>query len=304
MAKRKTTTLDVDIKMLKPHPLNEEIYSDGADAELVDSIKKVGILHRIVVTPTYTVISGHRRLVAAMNAELEQVPIEIREDLTDPLDIEEALILSNRNRDRTNEQRAREMMHLERIESTRAEERQLRGVTAEEGEKGRALDKAAKKVKMGTTTAKRAKKVIKAIDDAVSDGDEDLAGELRDEMNKSVSGALRTVENAGEVKDSIGNLVPDGMASTFQNGNAMASIVFNVNKAKKTLELLSGLPGGERLPLPQVVADCKNLVEAIKVAKPYALCPLCEADGCVKCDGLGWMHESRYSGVVLEEGEG
>jgi len=97
--------------------------------------------------------------------------------------------------------------------------------------------------------------------------------------------------------------VPDGLVETFHNGNAMASIAFNINKARKTLEQISDLPGGERLPLAQVVADCKNLIEAIKVAKPYALCPLCKAEGCFKCDGMGWMHESRYSGVVLEEGE-
>ena len=300
----KNTILEVDAEMLKPHPLNDEIYSDGADADLVDSIKKVGVLHRIVVTPTYMIISGHRRWTAAMNAGLEKVPIEIREDMTDPLDIEESLILSNRNRNRTNEQRAREMMHLERIESSRAEERKLRGVKADEEEKGRSIRKAASKVNMGHETAAKAKKVITEIDRAVEDGDEEKADDLRDQMNKSVSGAHRSVTGSEDLKDSLGNMVPDGLKETFQNAVAMSGIVFNINKARKSLEQLVTLPGGERISQAQVIADCKNLVEAIKVAKPYALCPLCHADGCFSCDGMGWMHESRYSGVVLEEGDG
>jgi ParB-like chromosome segregation protein Spo0J len=303
MAATKKTVLEVDVAMLKPHPLNDEIYSDGADAELVDSVKKVGVLHRVVVTPTYTIISGHRRWTAAMNAGLETIPIEIREDMTDPLDIEESLILSNRNRNRSNEQRAREMMHLERIESSRAEERQRRGVKADEDEKGRAIRKAAKKVNMGHETASKSKVVISEIDRAILDGDTEKAEELRDQMNKSVSGAHRSVTVGDDVKDALGNIVPDGLGETFQNALAVSGIVFNVNKARKTLEQLVDLPGGERIPKAQVIADCANLVEALKVAKPYALCPLCKADGCSKCDGLGWMHESRYSGV-LQEGEG
>jgi len=301
----KNTILEVDAEMLKPHPLNDEIYSDGADADLVDSIKKVGVLHRIVVTPTYTIISGHRRWSAAMNAGLEKVPIEIREDLTDPLDVEESLILSNRNRDRTNEQRAREMMHLERIESARAEERKLKGVKADESEKGRAIRKAAKKVNMGHETAAKAKKVISEIDRAIEDGDPDKAEELRDQMNKSVSGAHRSVTGSDVVKDSLGNQVPDALGETFQNAVAMASIVFNVNKARKALEQLGELPGGERLPQAQVIADCKNVTEAVRTAKPYTVCPHCKGDGCFGCDGLGWMHESRYDGVIQDaEGGG
>lgn len=287
--------------MLKPHPLNEEIYSDGADADLVESIKKIGVLHRVVVTPTYTIVSGHRRRAAAMAAGLKKIPVEVAEHLVDPNDVEEALILSNRSRARTNEQKAREIMHLERIESVRAEERMRRGVKDEDG--GRSLDKAAEKLDMSATTAHRAKKVIEAIDDAVADGDEETAENLKDKMNKSVAGALRAVNGEEELKDYLDNAVPDHMSETFQNSRSIATVAFNVNKARTALEKLAESPGGERIQLAQVVADCKNLSEALQVAKPYAVCPMCKGDGCFNCDGLGWMHESRYNGVVLEEVE-
>ncbi len=69
----------IDIEQLCPHPDNPR-KSIGDVSELVESIKKNGIMQNLTVVPngskkyTYTVIIGHRRLAAAKEAGLTQLP--------------------------------------------------------------------------------------------------------------------------------------------------------------------------------------------------------------------------------------
>ena len=53
---------------LRPHPLNDEIYGDRADSDLVESIKTKGVLNPLLITATNFIISGHRRWAAASAA--------------------------------------------------------------------------------------------------------------------------------------------------------------------------------------------------------------------------------------------
>ena len=60
------------------------------DQELINSVKKVGILEPLVVRPAdpqsgkkYAVLCGSRRFNAAIDAGLPKVPCIIREDLDD-----------------------------------------------------------------------------------------------------------------------------------------------------------------------------------------------------------------------------
>src|SRR4051812_47952504 len=68
---------------LRPHPRNREIYDAPSlmDSSLYDSIIQAGITTPLTILPDGTVLSGHRRLRAAMQAGLREVPVIIRSDL-------------------------------------------------------------------------------------------------------------------------------------------------------------------------------------------------------------------------------
>jgi ParB-like chromosome segregation protein Spo0J len=109
---------------LKRHPINEKIYGiEAVDENLKESIKAGGIIEEIQVTPEYVIISGHRRTAAAIELELESVPVRLRYDLDSPEKIEWALIEANRTqRDKTLEQKIREiMMVTEKLKRFRME---------------------------------------------------------------------------------------------------------------------------------------------------------------------------------------
>lgn len=66
---------------LRPHPSNPRgpvSDSDPGIAELAASIREVGLLQPIVITPENVVIAGHRRLVAAHLAGVQTVPVIVR----------------------------------------------------------------------------------------------------------------------------------------------------------------------------------------------------------------------------------
>ncbi|HUT35465.1 MAG TPA: ParB N-terminal domain-containing protein, partial [Planctomycetota bacterium] len=53
--------------------------------ELADSLKRVGMLHPIILSDrTGTIVAGTGRLAAARRAGMERVPVLIRPDLADP----------------------------------------------------------------------------------------------------------------------------------------------------------------------------------------------------------------------------
>jgi len=131
------------VERINPHPLNEKVYGKEAeDPELVKSIKKMGVLNPIVVNERGEILSGTRRWLAAKKAGLTEVPvilwrggqfltrgcdgderIDERNLLREPdvasLAGELFLIESNRHREKTKSQRAREYKELKRIECQR-----------------------------------------------------------------------------------------------------------------------------------------------------------------------------------------
>lgn len=190
----------VDPKNLKNHLLNIKLYGDKPDQELKKLIEENGVLEPIVVTPDNTIISGHRRNQCAKMLGLKEVPVIIRQDLTDPLEIEKTLILSNKQREKTTELKAREYQRLKEIE---AEQAKLRQKTCNSSTKalpenlpearGDSRDLAAKEVGMSGKTAEKASKVVEKIDELEEAGEVEEAAELRETLNKSVSGAARKI---------------------------------------------------------------------------------------------------------------
>lgn len=72
------TIVMIDPRALKVHPRNAEFFDDVDGAEfdrLVESIKDHGVLTPLRVTKDMTIISGHQRVRAAIQAECFEVPV-------------------------------------------------------------------------------------------------------------------------------------------------------------------------------------------------------------------------------------
>lgn len=75
----------INVSAIKPHPQNPR-KKLGDLTELTDSIRAMGVMQNLTVVPNteskeyeYTVIIGHRRLAAAIEAGLETVPCQVVE---------------------------------------------------------------------------------------------------------------------------------------------------------------------------------------------------------------------------------
>lgn len=221
------------INELRPHPLNAEIYGDGCDADLRDSVKAKGILTPVLITSQYAeiganiIISGHRRFNAAQMAQLAEVPVVVS-NLQTSADIEEAVIIANKQRHKTNEQIGREFQKLIAIEETRAKARQIEhGNTAPGREKtlvepvpqviiptvktsikrmsggngnGRAREIVGEKIGTSGKHAERAAKVVEVIDTLQKQGQSEQAQEIRQTLNRSVKAAYEEVKPVIEEK--------------------------------------------------------------------------------------------------------
>lgn len=89
----------IQIDKLKPHPKNEYYFTDieGEKYEEVrQSIETKGIREPIVITTSYTVISGHQRLRIAKDLQFTEVPVDIKD--VDEWEAEYLLIAYNTER--------------------------------------------------------------------------------------------------------------------------------------------------------------------------------------------------------------
>lgn len=113
----------VQVRTLRPHPLNQQVYADATDDDLVESIQQHGIIEPLVISPERIVISGHRRLAAAAQLGLKTVPARVErfDDETT------ALVEFNRQRLKTWSERYRELQVLLPHLRKNAAERRLDG---------------------------------------------------------------------------------------------------------------------------------------------------------------------------------
>lgn len=119
---------------LAPHPKNREIYGDTSDVQslqdtFVESVAEKGVLEPVVITRDKTLISGHRRWLAAQANGLDTIPARISE-FEDRLAEREAVIEFNRQREKTPGQIVNEFEEMLEIEQERAKERKAHGETA------------------------------------------------------------------------------------------------------------------------------------------------------------------------------
>ena len=67
--------VNIDISKLKPHPINEEIYSykETEHEELKKSVELNGLIEPIVIQKDNTILSGHRRYKVIKELGFESV---------------------------------------------------------------------------------------------------------------------------------------------------------------------------------------------------------------------------------------
>jgi len=195
-----------NITELHPHPENARIYGDTADSDLVESIREKGILTPLLITHDSRIISGHRRYDAARKVGLMEVPVVLyRSD--DELDILEALIESNRQRDKDGLIIGREYTALRRIieerESRQGQRNDINGTSVNQfTEVQKPSHKAAEQLGVSHTTASRAARVVEAIDRLEEQGKAREAGQLRTTVRHNVGKAYNQAQEAGVIPQS------------------------------------------------------------------------------------------------------
>ena len=111
-------------ELLNPHPFNIKVYGDEpCSPDMVESIKNVGVLDAIYVTPEHRIISGHRRARAACEAGVGTVPV-ITVTYQSDLEEQQAIIEFNRQRIKNGWQQHNEGTELKRIFAEQARLRQ------------------------------------------------------------------------------------------------------------------------------------------------------------------------------------
>jgi hypothetical protein len=85
----------VDPKSLKPNPANARTHSRHQIRQLVRSVKQFGFLNPAIIDRNGMIIAGHGRVLAAIQLDLDKIPIIRVEDLT-PDDLRSYVIADNR----------------------------------------------------------------------------------------------------------------------------------------------------------------------------------------------------------------
>lgn len=188
------------IHTLKNHPLSNAIYGTAIGEDLIESIRTLGVLQPIlVVRDTHEIISGNSRVQAARQLGYESIQGTYFPSDGD-LEIQQAVLESNSQRIKTNEQKIREYNARKTIESeltllrktaANPEAKPTKAVTREA--RGKARENAAKKIGVSANVADKAAKVIEEADRLKDEGKVDESTELINALNKSIKTAHKMV---------------------------------------------------------------------------------------------------------------
>jgi hypothetical protein len=165
MINQPTRLIDMPLTHIK---IQRRIRSEMGDLDaLSDSIREVGLLQPIVITPAGRLIAGHRRLEACRLLGMESIPCCIAENLTEAWTEMQAEVQENTCRKR--------FLPSEAVRAARDLEPMARGAASrrmrhqeEEGacgnlpQGGKSMDKIASLVDMSRHTLEKAIKVVEA----------------------------------------------------------------------------------------------------------------------------------------------
>jgi len=184
----------------------------GDIAALADSIKRVELLHPVVVTEGHHLVAGMRRIAAYEFLDRKKIPCYVVKNLTDARLLLEAEQAENTCRlDMTPTEKVSLTNALLAVEKPKAKARKKSGKSADgkaggrgrkkpsekitEGLGGEAKDKAAKAAGMSRPTYEKAKAVVEAAQE-----DPEQFGPVQEEMNRTgkVDPACKEVKEANE----------------------------------------------------------------------------------------------------------
>lgn len=209
MTTRKTAELSL-------HPVNKRVYGSSKYEYLSESIAEKGVYEAILITNNNLIINGGRRWKVAKILGLEEVPVVVFPS-DDELDIKEAVVHCNKQREKEPFMKCEEATVLIEVEEERARIRRaeaavrasqqaaamrrgdatLRQTFAEGSEEdaGRARDKVGEALGVSGFTASKMVKVGKAVKKAEEDGDTDAVEKIKDAVNtKGVEAGLREIK--------------------------------------------------------------------------------------------------------------
>ncbi len=161
---------------------------------LATSIKTIGLLHPVVVTPNGKLIAGHRRLQACRALGWWDIPVTI-------IDIDAIVhgefAENTFRKDFTLSEAVAIKRALEPTERAEAEARMVAGRPSENFSKGRALDKVATVVGKHRTTIAKAEAIV-----AAAEAEPEKFSHLLEDMDRTgrVNGAYRRLKNAKQAE--------------------------------------------------------------------------------------------------------
>lgn len=329
----------LDPKTLRPLPGNATAFGDTKESlnpEFLESIKNRGVMSPVIVNAKKQICDGHRRTAAAIAAELDTVPCWVS-TRTEPHEVmADWCELQTHQRVPTTEQRSRLAAMVaehkaaisgEVVSGAIAPETQNEKQQAKEGRpkkpksKHQIDDEAAKETGLGSRkTARKAAKVVEAIDAAETTGDTATAEALRDTLNnKSVDAATKQLAAIEEKKadpeltkkptDKNGKVLPKHLIEIFEKRSLFKEVLNKLTQLQKAYNALVAEENAyatHKINKVQAQNDLKNFKFQINFAQPHAICPYCKGTGkdkgggCEICKGSGWIIESVYKAVPAE----
>ena len=264
-----TSIVQKKISELKPHPRNEEIYGYNEDvSDLVEKIRKSGIVTTLTITDDNVIIAGNRRwksckqLVSEGDTRFCQVKCETK-DFETEWDALEYLVINNDTRIKTMEQKAREAQMLLEVEREKAKSRQATStggaipqLVAEppQAVNGKSRDIVAKKLHMKSgREVERAVKSVKTIDKLKSEGRDDDAKLIADVLNN------RSVSTASELSSYIDDLTEEEKQAIRDKKMSAYKAITN-HVTQRTPKIKDNMTEEQREALAHKQA-CKEAVE-------------------------------------------
>jgi len=262
-------TMEMKVVDLIPHPKNEEIYGYNEDvSDLVEKIQKSKQVHTLTVNSKGVVLAGHRRRKACMELGIKTVNVEVV-DFDTPEEEIEFIVLNNHQRNKTNEQKAKEAKALKEVETPLANKRKLKNlkqnkdadvaVSPLRDTQGRSRDKVAKDVGLRSgREVDRAINAINKIDTLKDEGRVEDAELIRGVLNNgSITAADELAKNIDivEIPDEDKLLIKCGKKSSY------SYVEQAKQKQKPTIETKKCKTCGKELQLDMFRTgrnECKN----------------------------------------------
>jgi len=171
----------VKLSALKYHPVNEQLYEDDDCEDLIDSIEREGLKVPPLITQDNIVISGHRRVKALRILNIEEILCNVKEYETQDEELID-LITYNLYRLKTNEQKIREGIMLERL------------YKEDQGSYGKPIrDVIGEKMGISGRSYADGKEVVQKIDEFKT-ADMDKYKSVKSELNKSIRAGKKAIE--------------------------------------------------------------------------------------------------------------